>query len=58
MINPFQRKMKKKSGNTYSKDDYSSDFIRLSDKVTQTLEEDFGKSNGIKDTEKKNIKSV
>lgn len=53
---PFSKENEQKSGNTYSKDDYSSDFIRLSDKATQTLEEDFGKSNGIKDTEKKKYK--
>lgn len=37
----FSKEIEEKSGKSYSKEDNSSDFVCLTDKTTQTLEEDF-----------------
>lgn len=41
----FSKEIEKKSGKSYSKEDNSSDFVCLTDKTTQTLEEDLKKNN-------------
>lgn len=48
----FSKEIEEKSGKSYSKEDNSSDFVCLTDKTTQTLEEDFKKNNEKRDTMK------
>lgn len=49
----FPKEIEEKSANTFPHKENSSDFVRLSDKATQTSEDDFGKCNGNNDMKRK-----